>query len=368
MSNRPTTGRTMRVAHKLKAAGAGDLAMAHELIDINTPNNQELSLLARRSLLLMLEAAAGDAWRYEFHHIAKRDLRGKHKDMVHVRAALGELMGVWFATPDTLDGKPATRRFHLLDEVADHDDNIASALIEFRFSKRACQLLQRSEVYARLSREAIVKFRSAYALRMYEIGALFYPRRDPSWRGNVASLRKLLQVPEGTYENFAQLRRRVLEPARDELSQLAEFDLSWHERKKGRQVLDVELRFTPKAGRRALAAAEENQRHSAGRRARHDGTAEAIVDPAEVASMIGRTTARLTAGLAWPADNNVSPYDGDGELYRIGQEHGGGHAVERIASAYVEFMGDKRLELMGERLRSSWRGFCEAKAKQWGTV
>lgn len=361
-----TIGRTMRTAHKLKAAGAGDMAMAVELIDIHTPKDHELSLLARRSLLLMLEAAAGDAWKPQAHRIAKQELRGKHATMHHVRAAFGELMGVWFSHGDALDGKPSTRMFHLLEEINDQDDNRASAFVEFRFSKRACELLERSDVYARLSREAIVKFRSAYSLRMYEIGSAFYSRRDPTWRGKVDELRRLLQVPEGTYTNFADLRRRVLEPARDELDQLAEFALDWTEAKKGRQVLAVELRFTPKARRMALAAAEENQRHSAGRRARRDGTTEEIVDPAAVAGLIGRTTAQISAGLVWPSDDVVGPYATE-DLHRIGVEHGGGHAVERLAAAYVKHMGDKRRELTGERLRSSWQGFCEAKAKQWGT-
>lgn len=368
MGKPATIGRTMRTAHKLRAEGARNMAMAVELIDIHTPKQQELSLLARRSLLLMLEAASGDAWKPQSHRIAKKDLRGRHASMVPVRDALGELMTVWFSHADLLDDRPATRMFHLIDEILDEDDNPASAFIEFRFSKRACELLERSDVYARLSREAIVKFRSAYSLRMYEVGSAIYSRRDPVWRGTVADLRKLLQVPEGVYTNFAQLRRRVLEQARDELGQLAEFDMTWHEITKGRQVLRVELQFTPKAGRRALAAAEENQRHSAGRRARRDGTAEAIVDPAEVANMIGRTAARLTAGLTWPADNDVSPYAGDGELYRIGVDHGGGHAVNRLATAYVDFMGDKLQVLTGDRLRSSWRGFCESKARQWGAL
>ena len=368
MTKPETIGRTMRTAHKLRATGAGDMAMAVELIDIHTPKEQELSLLARRSLLLMLEAAAGDAWKPQSHRIAKKDLRGSHATMTHVRTALGELMTVWFSHGDLLDGRPATRMFHLLDEILDENDNPASAFIEFRFSKRACELLERSDVYARLSREAIVKFRSAYSLRVYEVGSALYGRRDPVWRGDVAELRKLLQVPTGVYTNFAQLRRRVLEPARDELGQLAEFDLSWQEKKKGRQVLAVDLHFTPKAGRMALAAAEENKRHSIGRQARRDGTAETVVDPAEVASLIGRATARLASTLAWPANDALSPYDGDGELYRIGVDHGGGHAVERIAAAYVQHMGGKRLELTGERLRSSWRGFCEAKARQWGAI
>jgi hypothetical protein len=369
MSKLATIGRTMRVAHKLKASEAGELAMAVELIDIRLPGGgQELSLVARRSLLLMLEAAAGDAWKYEFHRIAKQDLRGKHATMLHVRAAFDELMGVWFSQPATLDEKPATRRFHLLDEITDHVNGVVSAFVEFRFSQRACQLLKQSDVYARLSREAIVKFRSSYALRMYEIGSALYARRDPVWRGNVAALRKLLHVPDGTYTNFADLRKRVLEPARDELGQLAEFVLAWTERKKGRQVLAVELFFSPKTGRMALTAAEENQRHSSGRQVRRGGTTEAIVNPAAVAGLIGRATARLTTALAWPADDVISPYVGDGELHRIAVEHGGGHAVERIATAYVRHLGGKRRELTGGRLRSSWQGFCEAKTKQWGSV
>lgn len=359
----------MRVAHKLKAKGAGDMALAVELIDIHMPRgNQELSLVARRSLLLMLEAAAGDAWRYDFHRIAKRELRGRHATMEHVRTAFGELMGVWFSHGDMLEGKSSTRMFHLVDEINDHDDNTASSLIEFRFSKRACEMLQRSDVYARLSREAIVKFRSAYALRMYEIGAALYARRDPVWRGDVAALRKLLQIPPGTYTNFAQFRRRVLEPARGEIDQLAEFDMTWRETKRGRQVLAVELRFTSKDNRLALAAAEENQRHSVGRQSRREDTTETIVEPATVSELIARTTASLTAALVWPADDVVSEFDGDGELYRIGRTHGGGHAVERLARAYVGFMDDKRRELTGDRLRSSWRGFCEAMAKQWEPV
>lgn len=359
----------MRVAHKLKAEGAGDMALAMELIDIHLPRaDQELSLVARRSLLLMLEAAAGNAWQYEFHRIAKRELRGRHATMHHVRSALLELMRVVFTQGDMLEGRPATRAFHLLDEFSDHEDNTASALIEFRFSKRACELLQRSDVYARLSREAIVKFRSAYALRMYEIGAALYARRDPVWRGDVAALRKLLQIPAGTYTNFAQFRRRVLEPARDEIDQLAEFNMAWHEVKRGRQVVAVELRFMPKDRRLALAAAEENKRHSAGRRARREGTTETIVEPAAIEGLIARTTASLAAALKWPADDVVSEYAGDAELYEIARKHGGGHAVERLARAYVAFMGDKRHELFGERLRSSWRGFCEAMAQQWEPV
>ena len=62
----------------------------------------------------------------------------------------GELMGVWFSYGDMLDGKAAICRFHLLHEITDQNDNIASTFVEFRFAKRACELREQAEGNARL--------------------------------------------------------------------------------------------------------------------------------------------------------------------------------------------------------------------------
>lgn len=362
MSRPKSIGRTMKAAHQLKLAGNGEMAMAVELIDVHTPKNQELSLIARRCLLLMLEAAAGDAWRPEPHCIPKKDLRGRHKAMDRVRPAFEELMGVWFSHADTLGGRKSTRMFHLLESINDQDDEASSAFVEFTFTERARQLLERSEVYARLSREAIIKFQSRYSLRMYEIGAALYGRRDPSWAGEVAELRSLLHVPPDTYPNFSDFRKRVLEPARSEINQLAEFDFDWEEFTSGRQVRRIKMTFTAKPGRLALAAAEENERHSAGRSARRAG---------EVEKLITATAEKLSddTNIRWPQDDDVNDYmPSCRTLYSIARDHGGGHSVQRLAAAYVQHMGEKRFALTGNRLQSSWKGFVEAKAKTWKPV
>jgi plasmid replication initiation protein len=283
------TGRTMRVAHMLKLQDGGEMAMAAELIHINTPKNEELSLLARRTLLLMLEAAAGEAWKAQFHCIAKQDLRGAHASLDRMRPALRELLEVSFCHGELDDEKAKVHLFNLLQEIV---DDPASAFIEFRFTERVCKLLGSSDIYARLSRAAIIRFQSAYALRMYEVGSALYARNDPCWRGTIPELRTLLQVPEATYANTNLLFLRVLEPARTELGQLAEFDLSWELARKGRKIIGIELCFTAKPGRAALAAAEENARHSSGRAARRDGTAEEIVSPAVTKGLIANN-ARL---------------------------------------------------------------------------
>lgn len=364
-------GRTMRAAHQLQLAGQGEMAMAIELIDVHTPTSGELSLLARRCLLLMLEAAAGDAWRAQKHKISKRDLRGNHKAMDRVRPALDELMGIWFSHAALLDGSAkGKKRFHLFKNIDDTDAESGTAFVEFLFDEDARRLLERSEVYARLSKEAIVRFQSRYSLRMYEVGAALYCKRDPSWTGSVQDLRRLLQIQSDSYGNFADLRRRVLIPAQHELNHLAEFTFDWKETTSGRQVTKVQLIFTPKPGRLALAAAEERDRHSAGRNARRAGTVEHNVEPERVAELVATATKRLAGNdLKWPADDEVTDFDPHtAELYKIAVDHGGGHAVSRLANAYVDQMGGKRFSLSSDRLRSSWLGHCVAKAAAWKPV
>ena len=351
MAKPKSIGRTMRVAHQLKLADKGEFAMALELIDVHTPKNQELSLLARRCLLLMLEAAAGDAWKPEPHRITKAELRGSHRAMDRVRPAFEELMGVWFSHADLLVGKKSTKMFHLVESINDQDDDAAAALVEFSFTEPARRLLERSEVYARLSREAIIKFQSRYSLRMYEIGAALYAKRDPTWTMDVAELRKLLHVPPKTYPNFSDLRKRVLEPARTEIGQLAEFDFDWEETTAGRQVRKLKLIFTAKPGPKALAAAEENDRHSIGRAVRRDGNVERIAAP--------------SPPLRWPDNDDLYQGSGRNGLYRAAVEHGKNHAVTRLAAAYVKHMGERRFALEGERLLSSWVGFVAGKAQTW---
>jgi hypothetical protein len=295
--------------------------------------------------------------------------------MDRVRPAFEELMGVWFSHADTLGKAKSTRMFHLLEGINDQDDEASSAFVEFTFTARARQMLERSEVYARLSREAIIKFQSRYSLRLYEIGAAIYCKRDPTWSGEVAELRKLLHVTPDTYPNFSDFRKRVLEPAKAEIAQLAEFDFSWEEITSGRQVRRIRMIFTAKPGHAALAAAEENERHSVGRKPRREGDVGQIVTA--IATKLTVTDQRPAPALsapasdelAWPRDDDLNDYDEAlRPLYLIARSHGGGHSVERLSYAYVQHMGEKRHLLRGDRLKASWQGFVAGKARMWVPV
>ena len=143
----------------------------------------------------------------------------------------------------------------------------------------------------------------------------------------------------------------MLEPARTEIGQLAEFDFDWEETTAGRQVRKLKLIFTAKPGPKALAAAEENDRHSIGRAVRRDGNVERIAAP--------------SPPLRWPDNDDLYQGSGRNGLYRAAVEHGKNHAVTRLAAAYVKHMGERRFALEGERLLSSWVGFVAGKAQTW---
>src|SRR3546814_9535174 len=64
--------------------------------------------------------------------------------------------------------------------------------IEWEFTPDARKLIQESETYAVLNRQAVLGFRSTYALKLYELGALRLHRRQSNWRGDMSALRAAL--------------------------------------------------------------------------------------------------------------------------------------------------------------------------------
>lgn len=68
--------------------------------------------------------------------------------------------------------------------------------------------------------------------------------------------------------------------------------------------------------------------------------------------------------------NGSISFGGDHEqtLRLIAREHGGGYDVDLIADAYRAQVGDDLEALVGERLRKSFAGFCQAYVKRRGAV
>lgn len=356
--------RAMRVAQVLAGKAGDEFAKPGKLVEVRFVRGQSLSLTASRLLALMILAAGGDAWREGPHRMRKADIRRGHKGNERIADMLEELHRTLFAEDDlSWRGKRAITRFSLIQtsrEEVDSEDGAEAGWIEWEFTPEARRLIRESETYAVLNRQAVLGFRSSYALRLYELGALRIHRRQTTWKGDMAALRAALGIPPTVYKDFAQLRRKVLQTAKSEIDQLAHFLVEWREIRRGRAVTELEFTFLPKGAPAQINTIDEIGRHSVGRQARRSSTVEEVVE----SPTISKPSLDKSRALAFPS--GTLRYGGDPELRAIALKHGGGWDVDLIASAYRDQMGARLAKLSDQKLRASWTGFCESWAARRG--
>ena len=359
-------GRAMRVAAALQAKGGEEFAKPGSIVEIKFVKGQSLSLTASRLLALMILTAGGDAWQDRPHRMRKADIRRGHKGNERISDMLEELHRTLFAIDDrSWRGKKATLRISLISsslEEAEDTDGAEAGWIEWEFTPDARKLIQESESYAVLNRQAVLGFRSSYALKLYEIGSLRLHRRQSTWKGDMAALRAALGISPEVYKDFAQLRRKVLEKAKAEIDQLAHFRVEWKEIRQGRTVTEIEFRFEPKDAPAQIATVDEIERHSTGRKARREGAVETVAETVEVGSLVKAAISALVAPeksseIVFP--QGTIRFNAEG-LAAIARSHGGGWDIDLIADAYRQQMGDRLAKLKGAKLTSSWTGFCES--------
>jgi hypothetical protein len=353
-------GRAMRVAAALKAKGGDEFAKPGNIIEIKFVKGESLSLTASRLLALMILTAGGDAWEDRPHRIRKADIRRGHKGNERITDMLQELHRTLFAIDDkSWRGKKATLLFSLISRSKEetNEEGGETGWIEWEFTPDARRLIQASETYAVLNRQAVLGFRSNYALKLYELGALRLHRRQATWRGDMQALRAALGIPPEVYTDFAQLRRKVLEKAKSEIDQLAHFRVEWREFRRGRTVTELEFRFEPKGAPEVLETVDELDRHSLGRQARRDGIVEKLkAEPAAISPHQATPPPKVQHEQTFPTGSLRFGHD---DLLKIGREHGGGWDVDLIASGFRSHMGDRLEKLRGGKLIAAWKGFCE---------
>lgn len=355
-----TPGRAMRVAAALRAKGGDEFAKPGNIIEVKFVKGESLSLTASRLLALMILTAGGDAWEDKPHRMRKADIRRGHKGNERITDMLQELHRTLFAVDDrSWRGKKATSLFSLISRSREEteEDGGEAGWIEWEFTPDARKMIQASETYAVLNRQAVLGFRSNYALKLYELGALRLHRRQATWKGDMASLRAALGIPPEVYTDFAQLRRKVLEKAKAEIDQLAHFRVEWREIRQGRTVTEVEFRFEPKSAPEVIETVDELDRHSVGRQARREGSAETVT--------VGQRAIpapRKTIGNGKPEEKTFPQGTlrfGHDDLVAIGRQHGGGWDVDLIADGFRGHMGERLEKLRGAKMVAAWKGFCE---------
>ena len=86
----------------------------------------------------------------------------------------------------------------------------------------------------------ILAMKSQYSIRLYEILKSYTFQKSKTFE--VGELKKMLMVEDNkSYENFAELKRRVLVPARGEINELTDITVSFEPILKGRKTIKVKF-------------------------------------------------------------------------------------------------------------------------------
>lgn len=97
------------------------------------------------------------------------------------------------------------------------------------------------EQYTVYHMQDVARMTSRYAIRVYEL--LVQWRRRGNRTVEIKWLRRALGVGE-KYQNFKDFRRRVIEPAVEQINERSPLQVDWETRKTGRSVTHIEFAFS----------------------------------------------------------------------------------------------------------------------------
>lgn len=126
---------------------------------------------------------------------------------------------------------------------------------------------------------AVVRESALFSMRSSRYAALFYVlirdkanQRVKRWEVELPYFREVMQLQEGTYRGFDDLKKRVIEPAVIEVSENSEFIVRWAKGKTHKNaVRSLVFTWEPKDGTGLRRTAKQASRHSCARGKAQDG-------------------------------------------------------------------------------------------------
>ena len=240
------------------------------------------SLRALKIMHLMIGTAGGrmaDEVQHSIRLSGIRKIDGmSHHDRKSLEPLFTELRAATLVSDDAQ--KKRITIGGILDEaIIDYrEESSGDLVVSWWFGRTFRRMAAESNHWAILDRQTVFHLGSKYSVLMFQhIASLANLDRINSKTFTIPELRALLGVPAGKLDRFADLHRRAVQAAVDEINQLSRLNLTVTPQKVGRTVAAVEIEWTVKGD--ATAAARELRGHSAGRKARRNGTAEAVAEP-----------------------------------------------------------------------------------------
>lgn len=305
----------------------------------NAPSLQALKLMH-----LMIGTAGGRMADEVQHQIRLSDIRKIDGMRNHDRASLTPLFGELAAVVLTHEDpeKMVVTIGGLLDEAQiDYRDEAAGdLLVSWWFRRTFRSMAAESNHWAILDRQTVFHLGSKYSVLLFQhISSLVKLNRIEAKTFTLPELRAVLGVTAGKLDRFANLKAWALSPAIAEINQLSRLTLTATPNKIGRTVASVTIGWRVKDD--PTLAKRELQVHSTGRKARRDGSAEAVA-------------------VAFPVTGGIAYSE---RWLDIKQTAGCNADNQKIASDFRRFLADRGLARDASNIERLFEDFCRKVGK-----
>jgi plasmid replication initiation protein len=246
-----------------------------ELIDIMEITSMTLG--DRRTLNMLIGYAGKKITENIDHSIPKALLRTPGNESNNaVTKCLDRLHTAFVKIKIKIDDKATIRRIPLFYGSLEQID--ATGQFRYRFHPALVNIIRDSNQWGRLRKEVMFAFTSKYALALYEIvqkrGELKYKWEEIF---SIEEIRNLLGVDPKKLKRFANLNAWALQPAAQEVNNLADYGVELLPLKKGKAVHAIKLKWWKKTPEERIKALRELQNSKIGRKARISKTTEEII-------------------------------------------------------------------------------------------
>lgn len=302
------------------------------------------SLRALKLMHLMIATAGGRMAEDVRHEIRLSDIRRiegmKHHDKESLKPLFEELRAAVLTYDD-----PEAMRYTiggLLDHaVIDYRHEVSGdVLVSWFFARMFRDMAEKSNHWAVLDRQTVFHLGSKYSVLLFQhVASLTGLTHVSSKTFTVAELRSVLGVPEGKLGRFADLNRRALQAAIEEINQLSRLTLTATPKKVGRTVASVTIAWEAKSD--PAETRRELNRSKVGRKARREGTTENVP-------------------VAFPAAGGItySPH-----WQKLKHEAGCNKDSQVIASDFRRFCKERDIPLDAQNIESIFSSFCKKVGK-----
>lgn len=224
-----------------------------------SPTAGKLTATDRAVLDFLLAAAYPTLETQTLHEVSVADLNtvlgSKHESTDWIIASLSRLRSTQLNIPVEETGKDGKKRERVIvANLINGSVPRRSGVIRYSFYEELRPMLADPAVYARLRLAVIAQFKSKYATPLYELFEAHANRRIPVYKVDLDDLRTFLAVGN-QMPNWADFRRRVLDPALKEINELSGLTVEAPGMKKiGKRVVALTFRVGKKESREAVEA------------------------------------------------------------------------------------------------------------------